>query len=252
MSGFVLQLALAVIPVILAITLHEAAHGYAALALGDDTARNAGRLSLNPLAHVDRVGTILLPGFLLMAQLLTIGRIAFMFGWAKPVPVSAWKFRDPRRGMMVVAAAGPAMNFLLAWIGALLMPRPTQLMPGAGAYLDAVLAQHPIVGTFLFYFILSNLVLGLFNLIPIPPLDGGRIAVGLLPLGLARSWARLERAGIVLVLLMVFLLPSFLGEFGIRFDPFHQALGSVIPWAIRLVLTLSGHDLGAPVHEQFL
>ena len=99
MIDIVLQLALAVIPAILAITLHEAAHGYAALALGDDTARQAGRLSLNPLRHVDRVGTILLPGFLLIFQLLTIHRVVFMFGWAKPVPVSAWKFRDPRRGM---------------------------------------------------------------------------------------------------------------------------------------------------------
>lgn len=252
MSGFILQLALAVVPAILAITLHEAAHGYAALALGDDTARRAGRLSLNPLAHVDRVGTILLPGFLLIFQLLTIGRIAFMFGWAKPVPVSAWRFRNPRRGMMIVAAAGPAMNFLLAWIGAALLPRPTILMPGAGAYLDAVLSQHPVVGMFLFYFILSNLVLGLFNLIPIPPLDGGRIAVGLLPVGMARAWAQVERAGIAVVLLLVFLLPNMLNEFGIRFDPFRQALGTVIPWALQILLMLSGHDLGVNVHERFL
>ncbi len=251
MSGFIFQLALAVVPAILAITLHEAAHGYAALAMGDDTAKRAGRLSLNPLRHVDRVGTILLPGFLLIAQLLTIGRIAFMFGWAKPVPVSAWRFRDPRRGMMIVAAAGPAMNFFLAWLGALLLPRPGVLMSGAGAYLDAVLSGHPVIGTFLFYFILSNLVLGLFNLIPIPPLDGGRIAVGLLPVAWARGWARLERAGIVIVLLVVFLLPGLLSDLGIRFDPFHQALGTVIPWAIQLLLHLSGHHVGGG-YEQFL
>ncbi len=112
-------------PRVLAITLHEAAHGYAALALGDDTARQAGRLSLNPLRHVDRVGTILLPGFLLIFQLLTFHRVVFMFGWAKPVPVAAFKFRHPRRGMALVAAAGPAMNFFLAWVGALLLPSPT-------------------------------------------------------------------------------------------------------------------------------
>ena len=252
MNNFILQLVLAVVPAILAITLHEAAHGYAALALGDDTARQAGRLSLNPLAHVDRVGTILLPGFLLIFQLLVWHNVQFMFGWAKPVPVSAWKFRDPRRGMMFVAAAGPAMNFALAWIGALLLPRPGRVMPGVGAYLDAVLYQHPIVGTFLFYFILSNLVLGLFNLIPIPPLDGGRIAVGLLPLGMARAWAQVERAGILVVLLVVFLLPNLLQQFGIRFDPFHQALGAVIPWGLRLLLMLSGHDVGVQVHERFL
>ena len=129
-SNLILQLALAVIPAILAITLHEAAHGYAALALGDDTAKQAGRLSLNPLRHVDRVGTIILPGFLLIFQLLTVGRVLFMFGWAKPVPVSAWKFKDPRRGMALVAVAGPAMNFFLAWVGALLLPGP---MPSSAA-----------------------------------------------------------------------------------------------------------------------
>lgn len=252
MTNLVFQLALAVIPAILAITLHEAAHGYAALAMGDDTAKRAGRLSLNPLRHVDRVGTILLPGFLLIFQLLAFHKVLFMFGWAKPVPVSAARFRDPRRGMMIVAAAGPAMNFFLAWLGTLLLPRPTIPMPGAEAYLNAILLQHPVAGTFLFYFILSNLVLGLFNLIPIPPLDGGRIAVGLLPLPWARGWARLERAGIIIVLLIVFLLPSFLSDvFGIHFDPFRAALGTVIPWAIETMLHLSGHHFRA-MHEQFL
>ncbi|HEY0422380.1 MAG TPA: site-2 protease family protein, partial [Rhodopila sp.] len=108
MNHFLLNLALAVIPVVVAITLHEAAHGYAALALGDTTARDAGRLSLNPLKHIDRVGTIILPGFLLISQLLVPPhKIFFMFGWAKPVPIGAWKFRDPRRGMALVAIAGP-------------------------------------------------------------------------------------------------------------------------------------------------
>ena len=237
------QIVLAAIPVILAITLHEAAHGYAALALGDDTAKNAGRLSLNPLRHVDRVGTILLPGFLLLFQLLTLGRVLFMFGWAKPVPVSAFKFRNPRRGMAAVASAGPAMNFFLAFLGALLMPLPTGLLPTGIDPLDIAIAQHPIIGPFLLYFILSNLVLGLFNLLPIPPLDGGRIAVGLLPLELARRWARLERAGILIVILLVFLLPPLLGEFGINFDPFRDALETVIPWALNLLFHLTGHSL---------
>ena len=226
MNNIVVQVALAVIPAILAITLHEAAHGYAALALGDDTARQAGRLSLNPLRHVDRVGTILLPGFLLIFQLLTVHRVLFMFGWAKPVPVSAWKFRDPRRGMAIVAIAGPAMNFFLAWVGALLLPTSEQ------GLFDAV------AGQFLSYFILTNLVLGLFNLIPIPPLDGGRIAVGILPLGLARRWARLERVGIVMVIALL-LLPHLVAGF----DPLGDALQTVVPWAINLVLRLAGHDV---------
>jgi Zn-dependent protease len=225
-NNIVLQIALAVIPAILAITLHEAAHGYAALALGDDTARQAGRLSLNPLRHVDRVGTILLPGFLLIFQLLTIHRVLFMFGWAKPVPVSAWKFRDPRRGMAIVAIAGPAMNFFLAWVGALLLPTSEQGL------------LQLMAGQFLSYFILTNLVLGLFNLIPIPPLDGGRVAVGLLPLELARRWARLERVGILAVIVLL-LLPHLIPGF----DPLGDALNTVVPWAINLVLRLAGHDV---------
>jgi Zn-dependent protease len=236
-----IDLALAVIPTILAITLHEAAHGYAALALGDDTARQAGRLSLNPIRHIDRVGTIMLPGFLLISQLLTIGHIAFMFGWAKPVPVDARRFPNPRRGMAFVAMAGPAMNFVLAWIGALLMPAAAGPDGGSFDALDASIATHPYIGLFLFYFILTNLVLGLFNLIPIPPLDGGRIAVGFLPLGLARSWARMERAGILIVMLMVFIVPRI-----VDFDPVGEALNSILPWAFRTVFWLSGHDIGGP------
>jgi Zn-dependent protease len=236
-----LQLAPAVVAAILAITLHEAAHGYAALALGDDTARLAGRLSLNPLRHIDRVGTILLPGFLLIFQLLTFHRVLFMFGWAKPVPVAAWKFRNPRRGMAVVATAGPAMNFFLAYLGALLLPLPAGPLPPSVDPLDVALLQHPILAPFLFYFILTNLVLGLFNLLPIPPLDGGRIAVGLLPLALARRWAQLERAGILLVVLVVFLLPPALREFGIDFDPFRDTLDAVVPWALNVLFFLSGH-----------
>ena len=234
MSNLILQIAVAVVPILLAITLHEAAHGYAALAMGDDTAKKAGRLSLNPLAHVDRVGTILLPGFLLIAQLLTIHRVVFMFGWAKPVPVAAWRFRHPRQGMMVVAAAGPAMNFFLAWLAAVLA-YGLDYLPGGAVELAA---------QFIEYFILVNLVLGLFNLLPIPPLDGGRIVVGLLPTRLAQAWARLERLGIVLVLLIVFLLPRMLADFGIAFDPFGALLNTVVPWALRIVLLLAGHDVG--------
>jgi Zn-dependent protease len=229
------QLALAVVPAVLAITLHEAAHGYAALAMGDDTARKEGRLSLNPLAHIDRFGTLLLPGFLIISQLLTIGRVAFMFGWAKPVPVAAWKFRDPRRGMMFVAAAGPAMNFFLAWLAALAL-HLIDGMTGFTANVLFTLAQ---------YFILSNLVLGLFNLLPIPPLDGGRIAVGLLPVNLARVWASFERGGIVIVILLVFLLPRIAASFGYYFDPVGEAFDTVMPWAIRTILWLAGHDIGS-------
>lgn len=228
MNHFLFDLALAVIPVVLAITLHEAAHGYAALALGDTTARDAGRLSLNPIRHIDRVGTIILPGFLLISQLLfPPHKVFFMFGWAKPVPIGAWKFKNPRRGMALVASAGPLMNFFLAWLTALVIP----------------LAEFPsttqaVIQQFLLYFMLSNLVLGLFNLLPIPPLDGGRIAVGLLPLELAKIWARVEKAGILVVLLVVFILPRLIG-----FDPIGQALGNILPWAFRTLFWLAGRNL---------
>jgi Zn-dependent protease len=227
-SHFLFNLALAVIPVVLAITLHEAAHGYAALALGDTTARDAGRLSLNPIRHIDRVGTIILPGFLLISQLLfPPHKVFFMFGWAKPVPIGAWKFKNPRRGMALVASAGPLMNFFLAWLAALVIPLS-----------DFTTPTQAIIQQFLLYFMLSNIVLGLFNLLPIPPLDGGRIAVGVLPLALARVWARLEKAGILVVILVVFILPRLIG-----FDPVGNALGQVLPWAFRTLFWLAGRNI---------
>ena len=232
MIEILVQIALAAIPAIIAITLHEAAHGYAALALGDDTAKQAGRLSLNPVRHIDRFGTILLPGGLILMQLLTIGRIVFLFGWAKPVPVSAWRFPNPRQGMALVAAAGPAANFVLAWLGAVAI-HGTYALPE-----DAAILAETVLQTF----ILFNLVLGLFNLLPIPPLDGGRIAVGVLPMPLARAWAQMERGGIVIVLLLVFLLPRFLAEFGIRFDPVGAALNTILPRAFALIYRLAGLD----------
>ncbi len=232
MIDIILQIVLMAVPTIAAITLHEAAHGYAALALGDDTAKRMGRLSLNPIRHIDPFGTLLLPGLLILGQLLTVGRVVFLFGWAKPVPVSAWRFRDPRRGMAWVAAAGPAANFVLAWLAALTLHGTGLLDETSQAVAEAALQT----------FILVNLVLGLFNLLPIPPLDGGRIAVGVLPLPIAQAWARLERGGIVIVMLLVFLGPRLLAEVGIRFDPVGSALNSLLPWAIDLVYRLAGLD----------
>jgi Zn-dependent protease len=217
-TNFVLQAVLAIVPVIFAITLHETAHGWAALALGDTTARDQGRLTLNPLKHIDRMGTIILPGLLLITQLLTIHRVAFMFGWAKPVPVSAWKFPNPRRYMAVVALAGPAMNFLLASVTALAL----RALGGA----DAALWLQ----TFLFDFILINMVLGLFNLLPIPPLDGGRVLVGLLPEQLARAWAGLERYGLLIVMVAILVLPNVF-----HVDPIGDVLNkTVVPIAFWL------------------
>ncbi len=211
-----------------AIILHELAHGYAAWAMGDTTAKRAGRLSPNPLRHVDRFGTLLLPGFLLLSQLLTVGRVLFMFGWAKPVPVDPSKFRYPRQMMALVAIAGPLMNFCLAFLAALAL-RMRHLSSGIESAL----------GTF----IVLNLVLGIFNLVPIPPLDGGRIAVGILPLRAARAWAQLERYGILFVLILI-AGPSLLREAGINFDPLGAVLEPAVSWALIHLLMLVGVPFG--------
>jgi Zn-dependent protease len=211
-----------------AIILHELAHGYAAWALGDQTARRAGRLSLLPWRHVDRFGTIILPGILLLSQLLTVGRVLFMFGWAKPVPVDPRGFASPRRGMALVAVAGPLMNFTLAFLAALLAR--DQALP------DQVVEAIAV-------FIRLNLVLGIFNLLPIPPLDGGRIAVGVLPLRLARAWAGLERYGILVVLILI-AGPSLLAQLGINFNPLGDTLDPAVNWAFGLTLHLAGVPTG--------
>ncbi len=225
------ELVVAIAAAVIAITLHEAAHGYAALGLGDDTAKRAGRLSLNPIRHVDPIGTLLVPGILLVGQLLTLGRVEGMFGWAKPVPVAVWRLRHPRQGMMLVAAAGPAMNFALALLAGLLA-HPLGWVEGS---LSADSAGW--LYRFLALSILANLVLGLFNLLPIPPLDGGRILAGLLPPRLAAPYMQLERWGILLVLLLVFLLPRLVEGF----DPVGWALRTVVLDGFELVIWLTGN-----------
>jgi len=220
-----------VLAAVLAITLHEAAHGYAARALGDDTAERLGRISLNPLRHVDPVGTIVVPLAMAVVQLLAAGQVLGVFGWAKPVPVDIMRLSNPRRDMMLVAAAGPAINFALA-LGAALSGHAVLLLEGG---MSPDLAH--LVFRFLGMMILTNLVLGLFNLIPIPPLDGGRILVGLLPLRAAMMVAGLERFGLLIVIGVVFLLP--LAVPGL--DPFGLFLREAVAPAIRLVLFVTGH-----------
>jgi Zn-dependent protease len=216
---------------ILAITLHEAAHGYAAKALGDDTAARLGRLSLNPIRHVDPVGTLLVPAMLLATQLLTIGRVEAMFGWAKPVPVDIWRLRDPRWGMVLVAAAGPAINFALA-LGFGLTAH------GVTAAADSL--PQPGVDWLIRFIAMSmlvNVILACFNLLPIPPLDGGRILVGVLPAPAARAVASLERLGLLLVIGLLFLLPLALPGY----DPLGWLVRNVAMPILRLIFVLTGH-----------
>jgi len=180
------------VPVVFAITLHEAAHGYVARLFGDQTAWMLGRVTLNPIKHIDPVGTLAVPGaLLLMAKLF--GGPAFLFGWAKPVPVNFGNLRNPKRDMFWVAGAGPFANFVMA-IGWAFLLKAT--VPG-GAFPSGGLVEMADAG------VQINLMLMALNLLPILPLDGGRIAVSLLPHSLAVSYARLERYGFMIVILLL-------------------------------------------------
>ena len=213
-----------VLPALIAITLHEAAHGFAALALGDDTAQRMGRVSLNPLRHVDPFGTIVLPAMLLLAG------TGFLFGFAKPVPVDFRKLNNPRRDMIFVAAAGPAANLVMALIAAFLYHGLDLFSPRVGVWLFANIINA----------IKLNVMLAVFNMLPIPPLDGGRVAVGLLPDALAYPLARLERAGIFIVLGLLLLVPWLAAQAGIRFNPLGDLLIYVASGIVDLVPTAAG------------
>ncbi len=199
-----LTLALVLIPaLVIAIVLHEVAHGYAAKLLGDPTASERGRLTLNPLAHVDPVGTLLVPGGLALLG-------APVFGWAKPVPVNKWRLDNPRFGMMAVAAAGPGTNFVLALAGAVLLGliSPSDMAFGSDDTAGASLLVNGAgdvqwLATGLFYFLLVNIFLGLFNLLPIPPFDGSHIVGGLLPDALRRGWEKLQGIGMALLIALI-------------------------------------------------
>ena len=200
MQDTLLQAAALIVPLVIAIVFHEVAHGWVALALGDPTAREQRRLTLNPLRHADPIGTVVIPGMLALASLPT-------FGWAKPVPVNQRRLRNPRYGMMVVAAAGPFTNFVLAAISAVLLG----LLARYGS-------SGEVVGFFVLNlrnFILINLFLALFNLLPIPPFDGSHIVEGVLPRRAARSYARLRPYGFPLLFVLLLIVPYFWPHLGI-------------------------------------
>lgn len=194
MTETLLYAAILVPCLIVAIVFHEVAHGLAALALGDPTAREQRRLSFNPLRHVDPVGTLLVPG----ALALLGGPI---FGWAKPVPVNARRLDNPRYGMMAVAAAGPGMNLLLALVGAILLG----MVAGIGFQPGSAVGS--LAFTMLSTFVLINIFLALFNLLPIPPFDGGHIVEGLLPPQAARKYAAMHSKALLIMILLLVVLP---------------------------------------------
>lgn len=213
------------IPVLVAVTFHEAAHGWAAWKLGDDTAHRLGRVTFNPFRHIDPFGTLLLPGMLLL-----ISGGAVMLGFAKPVPVNFRGLRNPRGDMVLVALAGPGANILLAIVAALLFHVVKYLPPDVGLWV-----AHNLNNA-----IMLNVILAVFNMLPIPPLDGGRVAVGLLPDFLAFPLARLERFGIFIVLGAIFLLPWVGGQIGLNLNVFMVLIGEPADYIVFLIMKIAG------------
>jgi Zn-dependent protease len=216
-ENLLVQIATWLVPLVFAIVLHEIAHGWVANAFGDPTAREKGRLSLNPLRHVDPVGTVVLPLILAISG-------APVFGWAKPVPVVAARLRNPRFHMILVTLAGPGMNLLLAVLAAFAIAL-VRLAPAGGAgwaFLYLNLAN----------FLVINVFLAVFNMLPIPPFDGGHVVEGLLPRPLARRYARLGRYGFPLLLFLLVLLPMIAPDANVV----GRVIGPPVEWILRLLL----------------
>jgi Zn-dependent protease len=239
----IIILSVLAVPMIIAITFHEATHGFIAWRCGDDTAYNRGRVSFNPLRHIDPFGTIILPA----AMFLSFGT---SFGYAKPVPVNFARLRHARRDMILVAAGGPASNFVLAIVSAILL----HVVPHSGSDLDLdllfgrVLDGVPFtadwnlawISAVLVYSVLINIALALFNLVPLLPLDGGRVLVALLPPAIARRYAQTERFGMLVLLGLIFLLPWIANHLGLNIDILRWILGP----ASRYVRGTIGHIVG--------
>lgn len=229
MNDTLYQLATVAIPMIVAIVFHEVAHGRMARLLGDRTAQDRGRLSFNPLRHVDPVGTVFLPGMLALAH-------APVFGWAKPVPVDVRGLPHPRRAMMIVGAAGPAMNFVLAAVAALGIGILARIEPGAGAVAQFVFDN-------LVNFLVINLSLACFNLLPLPPFDGSHIVEGLLPERAANAYARLRPLGFPIMLVLLVVLPWLMPAI----DPVRALLVPPVAWLGEHYLTLASIVAGRPL-----
>jgi Zn-dependent protease len=215
-----------VIPILIAVTFHEAAHGFVARLFGDETAWRLGRVTFNPLRHVDAVGTIFLPGLLLLL------RSPFLFRYAKPVPVNFAALRNPRRDMIWVALAGPTTNIALALLAALSF-HLIGFIPATAAQWIARNLQNALV---------INVVLAVFNMLPVPPLDGGRVAVGLLPDAIAVPLARLEPYGMIILLCALFIVPILGAQMGIDLSVVTWVIGTVTNAIIDVILKVTGNS----------
>lgn len=214
-----------VLPLVLAITFHEAAHGFVAHRLGDNTAWQLGRVSFNPLRHIDPFGTLILPAMLLFAH------SPFLFGYAKPVPVNYRNLKNPKLDMVWVALAGPITNILLALAAGLALHALPWAPAGSAQWIFDNLKNALWI----------NAVLAVFNMMPIPPLDGGRVAVGLLPRPLALPLSRLEPFGMLILIALLILLPLAGSQFGLNLDVISAILRTLTGYVIQAVLLLTGN-----------
>jgi Zn-dependent protease len=226
MISVIYQASVWIIPVLVAITFHEAAHGYVAWRLGDHTAKDLGRVSFSPIRHIEVIGTIIVP------LMLLIFRAPFLFGWAKPVPVNFGNLRKPRRDMVLVAAAGHVINLLLALSSAILLHIVPFLGDETGKWISNNLGNS----------ILIKLVLAVFNMLPLPPLDGGRVAVGLLPKVLGDQLARLERVGFLIVILLILVVPLVGNTLGLEWNLLIWLISTPVDILFRFVMVLAGHS----------
>jgi Zn-dependent protease len=194
-DNVLLQIAMWLVPLVIAIVFHEIAHGLVARWLGDNTAADLGRLTLNPIKHIDPFGTVILPLLLALSH-------APMFGWAKPVPVNYRRLRNPRRDMVLVALAGPGMNLLLALVGTIVLAATLSLTSNPDSLATTIIAGNAL------NFVLINIFLGVFNLLPIPPFDGGHVVEGLLPRSLAKPFRRIGRYSLLVFMILILVLPA--------------------------------------------